>query len=136
MNTPKRFKTHEEYLQWYRDYRVQNREKFRAYNRKYNKEWRHKFGYASEMRSRLKYPEKEKARRELQYAVKKGLIKREPCEVCDDLRSQAHHEDYTKPLQVKWLCAIHHRQADDQLRLRKQGLKKLLTDKILKLLQF
>lgn len=131
----KQFKDSEERNEWYRQYREKNRDKFRAYNRVYNKNWRKENGYAAEMRSRLKYPEKEKARRLLQSAVRSGKIKREHCEVCDDPRSQAHHEDYTKPLQVKWLCAIHHRQADDKLRLKKQGLKKLLTYKLFKWLQ-
>lgn len=132
----KQFKDKEERNEWYRQYREKNREKLRAYNRKYNSEWRKKNGYAAEMRSRLKYPEKEKARREMQSALRKGIIKREPCEVCDNPRSQGHHEDYTKPLQVRWLCAIHHRQADDKLRQEKQGLKKLLTEKLLKPLHF
>lgn len=38
------------------------------------------------------------------YYLKKGIIKRQPCEVCDYEITQFHHEDYDKPLQVKSLC--------------------------------
>lgn len=41
-------------------------------------------------------------------AVEKGLLIRLPCEVCGATPSEGHHEDYSKPLQVKWLCRKHH----------------------------
>lgn len=41
-------------------------------------------------------------------AIKKGLLTRRPCEVCSSIAAEAHHEDYTKPLQVRWLCRDHH----------------------------
>lgn len=45
-------------------------------------------------------------------AVEKGLLIPQPCETCgangrmkDGRREvQAHHDDYTKPLEVRWLC--------------------------------
>lgn len=45
--------------------------------------------------------------------IKRGKVKREPCEVCGNIKSEAHHEDYFKPLDVKWLCRrchekVHH----------------------------
>ena len=30
------------------------------------------------------------------------------CIICNDEHSEAHHEDYTKPLEVIWLCKTHH----------------------------
>lgn len=41
-------------------------------------------------------------------AVKKGALVRLPCEVCGNLDSHAHHDDYSKPLEVRWLCHTHH----------------------------
>jgi hypothetical protein len=57
---------------------------------------------------RLKYPEKEKARNTLRNAIKGGYIKRCVCEVCGNPKTQAHHDDYSKPLEVRWLCHQHH----------------------------
>jgi hypothetical protein len=42
-------------------------------------------------------------------ALKQGKITRQPCEICyttDDVH--AHHDDYSKPLDVRWLCRKHH----------------------------
>lgn len=41
-------------------------------------------------------------------AVKEGRLKRMPCEVCGNEKSHAHHHDYSKPLEVHWLCQAHH----------------------------
>lgn len=42
-------------------------------------------------------------------ALRTGRLKRGRCEVCKSLRVHAHHDDYLKPLEVRWLCAEHHR---------------------------
>jgi hypothetical protein len=44
----------------------------------------------------------------VKYAIQSGKLIRQPCEVCGELRVQAHHDDYSKPLDVKWLCTKHH----------------------------
>ena len=42
-------------------------------------------------------------------AIKRGQLVRQPCEVCGAaLDVEAHHDDYTKPLDVRWLCKRHH----------------------------
>lgn len=51
---------------------------------------------------------KQRARSKLEYAVRTGKIIKQPCEVCQSINSQAHHDDYLKPLQVRWLCSTHH----------------------------
>lgn len=51
---------------------------------------------------------KRKAHLLVQRAVQRGIIERKQCEVCGDERAQAHHDDYTKPLEVRWLCTTHH----------------------------
>lgn len=60
--------------------------------------------------SRLKNPEKHRARRLLGYAVRHGKIKKLPCEFCDDPKSEAHHYDYSKPYDVTWACFKCHRE--------------------------
>lgn len=57
---------------------------------------------------RLKNKGKNLARYKLNKAVKKGLIIKQPCEKCNDIKSEAHHPDYRKPLSIIWLCRIHH----------------------------
>ncbi len=42
------------------------------------------------------------------HAIKKGFLIPKPCEVCEKVKVDAHHDDYTKPLDVRWLCRYHH----------------------------
>lgn len=42
------------------------------------------------------------------YAIRSGQLVKQPCQVCGDPKSQAHHDDYSKPLEVQWLCSKHH----------------------------
>lgn len=57
-----------------------------------------------------------RATKALNSAVARGLIKREPCEVCGEQRSEGHHDDYSKPFDVRWLCRQHHVDLHWQLR--------------------
>jgi hypothetical protein len=42
-------------------------------------------------------------------AVRDGRMSKMPCEVCGSTENlHAHHDDYSKPLSVRWLCALHH----------------------------
>ena len=41
-------------------------------------------------------------------AIQLGVLVRQPCEVCGSEKVQAHHTDYAKPLEVRWLCKAHH----------------------------
>ena len=93
-----------------RAYRKNNAEKMREYQRTYNQKWRIKNGYENEKRSKLKYPYKEKIRKIFQWNVRSGKIKKMPCEVCGNPNAQGHHEDYTKPLEVIWLCPLCHKE--------------------------
>ena len=57
-------------------------------------------------RSKAKYPEKNKAREILKYAIKKGeIIRPNICPKCKKKKKiEGHHEDYSKPLEVEWVC--------------------------------
>ena len=57
-------------------------------------------------RSMKKWNKRQNARAYLFQAVKKGkIIRPKFCEACGEIgKVFAHHEDYSKPLQVNWLC--------------------------------
>jgi hypothetical protein len=40
-------------------------------------------------------------------AIQGGHLIPMPCEVCGS-KAQAHHDDYSRPLDVRWLCPKHH----------------------------
>jgi hypothetical protein len=42
-------------------------------------------------------------------AVRAGKVAPLPCFVCGD-KAEAHHPDYSAPLDVVWLCSSHHKQ--------------------------
>lgn len=50
-----------------------------------------------------------KARSILNHAIRDGKLSRLPCEKCGKT-AEAHHDDYDKPLAVRWFCFAHHRQ--------------------------
>ncbi len=59
-------------------------------------------------------PEKKHASVTLNNAVRDGKIVRQTvCEVCVGSQNvEAHHDDYSKPFEVRWLCKKHHWAAD------------------------
>lgn len=59
---------------------------------------------------------KRKAQHALANAIREGKVQRQSCERCGSLRAQGHHEDYSKPLDVIWLCPAHHGERHRELR--------------------
>jgi hypothetical protein len=43
-----------------------------------------------------------------QRAIRMGSIKRQSCEICGSPETHAHHDDYARPLDVRFLCQRHH----------------------------
>lgn len=51
-----------------------------------------------------------KAHTAVSNAVRDGKLFKKPCEICGDNKVHAHHKDYSKPLDIVWLCPkCHHR---------------------------
>jgi len=85
---------------------LSDRHKKQRYCKKCHAEW---------MRdNRVKYSDltdeqrkKIKARSYANVYLKRGIIKRQYCLICGD-NAEMHHDDYSKPLEIKWLCRKHH----------------------------
>lgn len=73
--------------------------------------------YLATKKYRKNNKEKYLAESKLNYAVAAGKIKKEPCKICGYENTQAHHEDYSKALDVIWLCNRHHK--DEHIKLRR-----------------
>jgi hypothetical protein len=52
-------------------------------------------------------------------AIKKRELTRQPCEICGDDYTVAHHDDYGRPLDVQWLCLKHHKRVHRLMACRK-----------------
>ena len=42
-------------------------------------------------------------------AIRYGKLKKESCVICENPRTHAHHDNYSEPLKIKWLCSKCHR---------------------------
>ena len=67
---------------------------------------------------RLKNKEKRSAHNAVFVRLKNGTLKKKNCEVCGEKKVDAHHEDYSKLLDIVWLCKKHHVKADIDRRER------------------
>lgn len=73
--------------------RVNRREKIRTYSRDY----------------RLAFPLKVAAHTAVGHAIRDGKLQRQACERCAATRNVVgHHDNYLKPLDVRWLCKSCH----------------------------
>lgn len=66
---------------------------------------------------RAEAEQKFSAWRETKALIRTGVLVRQPCEVCGEVEVHAHHEDYSRPADVRWLCSKchswwHHRVTD------------------------
>jgi len=109
----KQLRTKEEAHELYIRYRktilanMRNNKQVRANHKKYSKITYHRHKEKIKEYAKESYdPLKGSARRKVYYALKKGrLIKPDLCQDCGHKKKlNAHHHDYTKPLDVIWLC--------------------------------
>lgn len=73
---------------------------------------------AYQIKHRTKYPDKYKAKCAVNNAIRDGRLKPHPCHC--GAKAQAHHDDYSRPLDVVWLCASHH--AERHVEMRRAAL--------------
>lgn len=59
---------------------------------------------------RARFPKKYAATQSVAWAIKKKILHPKPCMVCGDKKVHGHHPDYSKQLDVMWLCAAHHQE--------------------------
>jgi hypothetical protein len=57
----------------------------------------------------VRHPDRYKARSMVKRAVRNGRLIKSPCAYCGALEVQAHHDDYSRPLDIKWVCFACHR---------------------------
>lgn len=58
---------------------------------------------------RAQFPKRAKANALVNRATREGRLQKQPCFVCGG-KALAHHPDYDRPLDVVWLCQIHHKE--------------------------
>ncbi|WP_336741350.1 hypothetical protein [Aureimonas altamirensis] len=68
-------------------------------------------------------PERYRAHVSVCRALSVGGLEKDLCEVCGNPKVDAHHDDYSKPLAIRWLCRKHHTQLHAQQR-RETGMKR------------
>jgi hypothetical protein len=65
-----------------------------------------------EKKHRQLNPQKAKARQIAKNAVRDKRLRPKPCCYCGSKKVQMHHSDYNKPLKVKWVCFVCHREKE------------------------
>jgi hypothetical protein len=53
-------------------------------------------------------PDKRRAHHAVQNEIEQRRMLRMPCQICGAERTDAHHADYSKHLEVRWLCRSCH----------------------------
>jgi hypothetical protein len=96
----------------YRKCWQKNKDKYKACSARWKSEHPeavalHRAKYNENYYSR--YPERKIAHNAVNHAIKSGSMSRGPCEVCGTTEGvHGHHDDYERPLDVRWLCYEHH----------------------------
>ena len=90
--------------------RTANLERYREYDRmRASEPHRRLLSRRVTAKWRIDHPERKSAQTAVGNAVRDGRLTPHPCWVCGK-RAEAHHPDYSRPLEVVWLCPGHHKQ--------------------------
>ena len=57
-----------------------------------------------------RYPDRVHSRALAYEAYRSGKLIKDVCEKCRSGNTEMHHDDYSKPFDVRWLCKDHHRE--------------------------
>ncbi len=99
-------------------HREENVEAAREYDRKRHKEQPQRREHINKVvaRAKARNPGAIRAVSKLNDAIRRGHLIKQPCQVCGRVdHVHGHHDDYSKPLHVMWLCPVHHRERHRQL---------------------
>ena len=103
---------------YYKEYdknRFKNDPRVKARHEKYAKS---EAGKVARKKSKKKWIDnnliKRGAHKIVNNAIRDGKLFKEPCVICgSNENTHAHHDDYAQPLNVRWLCPIHHKEWHD-----------------------
>lgn len=92
-------------------HRAENVERIREYDRqRANLPHRREQAKRIGERWREEHPKRRAANIAVGNAVRRGDLNPLPCFECGAEKTEAHHPDYDRPLDVIWLCPAHHKQ--------------------------
>jgi hypothetical protein len=106
----KNYKQKKEYYKEYEKKRANLPHRVEA-RKDYAKTESYKISHAKSLKKHKElHPKKYKARTMVGNALKYGfLMRKNECENCGSTKKiEAHHDDYNKPLDVRWLCNLCH----------------------------
>ncbi len=90
--------------------RARNLDYYQAYDRSRSSDPKRIAGRKNyHARYKIDHNDQWKANCKVRVALNSRRITKQPCADCSNPKAEAHHHDYTKPLDVIWLCAkCHH----------------------------
>jgi hypothetical protein len=98
------------------EHRSKNLHAIREYDRQRGKtQERKKLTAKRNTVKRKDFPIQHAAHQAVQRATRQKVLIKCPCVVCGSQKSMAHHDDYDKPLDVIWLCQVHHKERHKQI---------------------
>ena len=72
-------------------------------------------------KTRSEHPERVRIYNAVRRALKANKLQKLDCERCGEKKSMAHHEDYSRPLEVVWLCMPCHAMRHKEIELEQQN---------------
>ena len=104
-----------------RDYYQGNSGHIKARTKQYREDHREEVGRKQKAYAALHKTERS-AQNKMTKALARGDIVKQPCETCGATTNiDGHHDDYSKPLEVKWLCKVCHRRHHGDIKTQEKS---------------